>query len=369
MLFRSGLYETGGSRIDEGIVGLEALGSLIADLTDASGEIPLLAGVFGPCAGGAALLAGSSDFVFMTREKSGISMNGPLVIAAVDSKPADYAANIGNAQVHAESTGLASFVEDDEASLLARMKSLFAYLPDCADGFIFQTDVPDDPNRSDAALDELAASMDQGYDVRSILTSVFDEGSLLETSAAFAPGLVTAFGLLDGTVTGIVAGTSVRIDADMAAKAIKMVEFCDAFAIPVITLTDSEGFVIGEQAEKDGLVLAASNLMRSFQTASMPRIGLIIGKAYGTSYLTMNSKSSGADLVYAWPTAEIAALPSDTAAHILYRKEIAASSDPAAARQQFVDKYASEIASPYIAAGLAHVDEIIQPAEIGRAHV
>lgn len=357
-----GLYETGGSRIEEGIVGLEALGALIADMTDASGEIPMLAGVFGPCAGGAALLAAASDFVFMTDDKSGISMNGPLVISAVENKGVDNAAKVGNAAVHTESTGLASFKASDEASLLAEMKKLFSYLPDCADGFSFQYEADDDANRTDDMLDQLAQDMDHGYDIRNVLSTVFDQGSLMETSAAFAPGMVTSFGRLDGTVAGIVACASARLDADMAAKAIKMVEFCDAFAIPLITFTDCEGFVISQQAEEDGLVLAASNLMRSFQISEMPRIGVIIGKAYGTAYLTMNSKSSGADMVYAWPTAEIAAVSSDTAAHIVYRKEIAESADPAAARHEFVEKYASEVASPYVAAALAHVDEIIQPA-------
>lgn len=357
-----GLYETGGSRIEEGIVGLEALGGLIADLTDASGEIPLLAGVFGSCAGGAALLAGASDFVLMTDEKAGISMNGPLVISAVENKGTDNAASVGNAAVHTEKTGLAAFKAANEAELIGTMKALFNYLPDCADGFTMPAAATDDANRTDTALDDLAAGLDQGYQVRDVIASVLDQGSMLETYSAFATGMVTAFGSLDGSTVGVVANAANRIDADMAAKAIRMVEFCDAFSIPLITITDSEGYVISQQAEEDGLVIAASNLMRSFQQATMPRIGLIIGKAYGTAYLTMNSKSSGADVVYAWPTAEIAALSSDTAAHIVYRKEIAASTDPATARQTFVDKYASEVASPYVAAGLAHVDEVIQPA-------
>ncbi len=357
-----GLYETGGSRIEEGIVGLESLGALIADMTDASGEIPLIAGVFGPCAGGAALLAGTSDFVFMTGDKAVISMNGPLVISAVENKGAENAAAVGNATVHTESTGLAAYKAADETELIGAMKALFNYLPDCAEGFMMPGDETDDVNRTDSALDDIAAGLDQGYQVRDIIASVLDQESMFETYAAYAPGMVTAFGRLGGTVVGVVANAAARIDADMAAKAIRMVEFCDAFAIPLITVTDSEGYVISQQAEEDGLVIAATNLMRTFQQAAMPRIGLIIGKAYGTAYLTMNSKSSGADVVYAWPTAEIAALSADTAAHIIYRKEIAAASDPASARQNFVDKYADEVASPYVAAGLAHVDEVIPPA-------
>lgn len=355
-----GMYDTGGARIEEGIVGLEGVGELIAQLNSVSGEIPVIAAVFGPCAGSVSFAAAASDFVLMTDKKAGIFMNGPMVVSAVEGKSIDVE-GIGGAAVHASSTGLASFTAADEDSLLGQLKYLLQYLPDCADGFTLPEAATDDPNRTDATLDQMANTLDQGCDVRTVITSVLDSQSFLETYAAFAPGLVTGLGRLDGQVVGLMANQDKRLDADMSAKAIRLIELCDNFRIPLLTLTNAEGFVISRQAEKDGLVIAGANLMRAFTLATMPRIGLILGKAIGTAYLTMNSKSCGADMVFAWPTAEIAVVNADTAAHIVYRKEIAAAADPAKARQEFTDKYATEIASPYIAAALGHVDEIIRP--------
>ncbi len=355
-----GLYETGGARIEEGVVGLEGLGNLLASLEAASGEIPLIAAVFGPCAGGAAYVAALSDFVLMSEEKSGLFMNGPMVVSGVESKTFEPD-EIGGAAVHSKETGMASLTAENDEEMIGQLKMLLGYLPDSADGFIYPQDCDDDPNRTDAGLDDIAEDLDNGYDMRQVIGSVTDQGSFLELKPDFASGMICGLARLDGTTVGIIANGEQRLDKKMSEKAVQMIRICDRFRLPILTFTDAEGYVIGIEAEKGGLLMAGASLMRAMLNASVPRIGLIVGKASGTAYLTMSSKSCGTDIVYAWPTAEIAITNADTAAHIIYRKEIAASEDPANARNEFVERYAREIASADVAAKLGHVDEVIKP--------
>lgn len=356
-----GLYETGGARIEEGIVGLEGLGQLLSTLDAASGEIPLIAAVYGPCAGGGAYAAAMSDFVIMTEEKAGLFMNGPMVISGVENKAIEPSA-IGGAAVHSQETGLSTLVAKDEADLAGQLKMLLNYLPDNADGFIYPQDSQDDPNRTDAALDDIAATMDQGYDMRQVVRSVVDQDSFLELSPDYASGMICGLARLDGVTVAVMANAESRMSKAMGEKAVKLLETCERFRLPLITMTDAEGFEISLAAEKGGLLQAGASLMKAVLQSSVPRVGLIVGKAIGAAYLTMSSKSCGTDMVYAWPTAEIAIVNADTAAHIVYRKDIAASEDLANARKDFVDKYAQEIAGADVAAKLGHVDEVIQPA-------
>jgi acetyl-CoA carboxylase carboxyltransferase component len=221
-----GLFDTGGVRIEEGVVGLEGLGGLLRSLDAASGEIPLIAAVFGPCAGGAAFAAASSDFVLMHEKGSGIFMNGPMVVSAAEGQtivPAD----IGGARVHVVHTGLASLVSPDEDGLIRNIRELLAYLPDCADGFLNPAMPTDDPNRTSERLDAIAAALDHGYDMREVIREVIDTGSFLELSAAFAPGLVSGLARLDGRVVGILANVTPRLDAAQADKAIRLIGLCD----------------------------------------------------------------------------------------------------------------------------------------------
>lgn len=356
-----GLYETGGVRLEEGLAGLEAVGQVLASLEAASGEIPLLAAVYGPCAGSAAFAAAASDFVVMTAQKAGIFVNGPGVIAAVENKTIEPAA-IGGAAVHARQTGLASFVEADEMAVAARLRNILDYLPDTSGGFHFGASSLDDPNRCEPVLDEIAASLDDGYAVRDVIHAIVDQGSFLETSADYAAALVTGLARLDGQVIGLLATTGVRLDNDMAAKAARLTDLCARLALPLITLADTPGFVISSEQEQNGLALAGAALLRTGLQTSALRLCVVIGKLYGPAYLALASKSTGTSLVYAWPTAELAAVPADTAAHILYRREIASAADPAAARLAFVERYATEVAGPYAAAADGLIDEIIQPA-------
>lgn len=355
-----GLYDTGGARIEEGIVGLEGLGALLAALNEASGQIPLIAAVFGPCAGGAAFAAAGSDFVLMARQGSGIFMNGPMVVSATENKTLDAAA-IGGAAIHEQETGLAMLTAEDESGLVDLIRQLLPYVPDSCAGFTQPAAGQDDPNRTDPRLDSLAAAMDDGYDMREAVSLIVDTSSFLELSPAFAPGLVTGLARLDGMTVGILAHAEKRLDRAMAKKAKRMAGLCQRLNLPLVSLIDAEGFAISLAEEKGGLVPEGAELMQALLQMTVLRISVIIGKAIGTAYLMFGAKNCGADLVYAWPTAEIAVVNPDTAAQIIYRKEIAAAEDPISARQAFVSQYADEIASPGVAASLGHVDEVILP--------
>jgi len=355
-----GLYDTGGARIEEGILGLEGLGNLLASLNASAGLIPRIAAVYGPCAGGAACAAALSDFVLMADKGSGLFMNGPMVVSAHENKSI-AAADIGGSAVHAQKTGLASLTASDEAGLAERIKLLMAYIPDSGMGFIQPVDGPDDPNRTEDRLDELAATLDDGYDMREIVRLTVDTDSFLELSDRYAPGMVTGLARLGGRTVGVLAQAERRVSQAMAAKAVRLAGLCQKLNLPLITFVDAEGYTIGLSDEWNGLVQSGADLMQAMLQLDIPRLAVIVGKAIGTAYLTFSGKSCGTDLVYAWPTAEIAVVNADTAAHIIYRKEIAAAADPITARTDFVRKYEDEIASPYVAASLGHVDEVILP--------
>lgn len=354
-----GLYETGGVRVEEGLSALEAVSEVLASLTAASGEIPLISAVYGPCAGSAAFLASAADIVIMAESNASMTVNGPGVIAAIENNSLTPVA-IGGAAVHAR-TGLATFAEADEAAVARRIRKVLDYLPDTSEGFMFTCMAEDDPNRCEASLDALASDLDQGLDVRQAVSLIVDRDSLLEVQAAYAPGLLAGLARLDGHVTGILACSGARITATMAGKASFLTDLCDRFAIPLVTLLDSEGFELGSSAEQNGLVMAGTRLFRSSRLSRSLRLSVVMGKAFGPAYLSFASKGSGADLVFAWPTAEISAVSPDTAAHILYRETIAASADPQSARRECIDRYAAQVASPYAAAARGLVDEIISP--------
>jgi acetyl-CoA carboxylase carboxyltransferase component len=355
-----GLYDTGGLRVEEGVLGLEGLGTLLAALDDASGQIPLVAGILGPCAGGAAFLAVHSDIVLMSEDGGGLYMNGPMVVSATENQSLPPE-TIGGASVHAEKTGLAMLTAPNEKSLIEKIKAVFAYLPDSSIGFTQPVESPDDPNRTESRLDDIAAALDQGYQMREVIDLVFDTDSVMELAENYAPGLITGLACLDGTTVGILAQTGMRLDRAMLKKAVRHTRMCEHLNFPVITLIDSEGYAISIEEEHNGLVDSGAELMRAMLRLSVPRITLVVGKAIGTAWLTLGRRHNGTDLVYAWPTAEIAVVNANTAAHILYRDDMASDADPASSRDNYIQKYAEEIASPVVAASLGHIDEVIMP--------
>lgn len=358
------LYSSGGARVEEGVLALEGLGAMLSALNNAKGQIPLISAIMGHCPGGLALAAAKSDFIVFCENGAGLYMNSPAVTAA-QSAGSIKAADIGTPESHRKETGLASFVLPDEESCLEKVREILDYIPvQSGDTLVFSRDTisPDDPNRTSPKLNEMASAIDAGgLSVREILAEISDMQSYLEVGEGYAPDMVTALAKLDGISVGIVANASLRMTESGARKAAKFVRFCTAFMIPLVTFTDAEGFAIGTDIEKSGILEAASDLVTAFAESDIPRIGVVAGKAIGTAYLAMNSKMLGADMVFAWPTSEIAVMSADTAANILYRGEIAESSDPAAVRGELVNRYRDQIADPEVAAGFGQIDEIILP--------
>lgn len=359
-----GIYSSGGARIEEGVLALEGMGALLSALNEAKGIIPLISVVLGNCPGGLAIAAAAGDFLLFGGDKARMFMNSPVITAAA-SDAAVPVSDIGTPDVHKKNTGLAAFVLDDEEACLFKAREILDYIPvNTGDTLVFTRESVtfDDANRTSDALNEIASAADEaGLDVRAVFTEVSDLGAFLEVWDGYGTDMITAFAKLDGISVGLIGNASSRISEAGAGKAARFVRFCSAFMIPIVTFTNSEGFVIGVETEKTGILEAAGDLISAFDGADVPRIGVLTGKAIGTAYLAMNSKMLGADMVFAWPTAEIAVLPADTAANILYRKEIAESEDPASLRAEKVKAYKEQISDPETAAGYGQVDELILP--------
>ncbi|MHB8963319.1 MAG: acyl-CoA carboxylase subunit beta [Saccharofermentanales bacterium] len=354
-----GIFDTGGSRIEEGVLALEGLSELLASISMAASEIPVIAAVVGPCPGGSAIAASLSHFRFMAGPAAGIYMNGPMVTAAAEGKtmsPAD----IGGASVHAQKTGLASFTCTDDKECMRSIRNLMGYFPDLEGGFL-DAGTYDDPNRTEAALDEIAANMSTGYSFDNILSNVFDQDSVLEVSAEYQTGALTALARIDGMPVGVIATRERRLNAGTARKLVLFVNICDLLGLPLISFVDCEGFAIGLSHEYSHIIERSAELYKVIEAYSGPKIAIIVGKAIGTAFLALAGKQSGFDFVYAWPTASIAVVNPDTAATILYRNEISSAPDIIRSREEFTDKYLNEVAAPSVAASLGYVDEIIFP--------
>lgn len=357
------IYSSGGARIEEGVLALEGLGAILSALSGAKGRIPLISAIMGPCPGGIALAAANSDFILFC-EGAGMYMNSP-VLTASKSGGAVQASEIGTPVSHQKETGLASFVLADEETCLLKIREILDYVPvNSGDslGFSREAVLLDDPNRVSGRLNDIASGIDaEGIRIRDVIAEVSDMQAFLEIWDGYGTDMVTAFAKLDGISVGIVANAAQRMTEAGARKAARFVRFCTAFMIPLITFTDAEGFAVGTEIEKSGILEAAGDLVCAFAESDIPRVGILVGKAIGTAYLAMNSKMLGADMVFAWPTAQVAVMSADTAANILFRREIASSEDPAAARDAKVKAYREEISDPEVAAGYGQVDEIILP--------
>ncbi len=358
------LMSSGGARIEEGVLALEGLGALLSAISDAKGIIPLLGGVMGPVPGGLAIIAAKLDFLFFCEECSLLFMNSPSIIAAREGKSFDDS-SIGRASVHAQKTGLASFVLPDGEACLNKIRELLTYIPlQSGDTMTVTREVyqSDDANRCDDSLNAMAASFDSsGLAVLEVLKSVSDGRTILPVSESYGEDTITAFGKMDGISVGFVANAAERISEAGAKKAASFVRFCTSSMIPLVTFTNSEGFTISSSAEESGMIVAAADMISAFCESDVPRISILAGDAIGTGYLAMNSKMLGSDVVYAWPTSKIAVLKADTAANILFREQIASSVDPSVFREEKVSAYAEEISDPKVAAGYGQIDEIILP--------
>ncbi|MFO7637088.1 MAG: carboxyl transferase domain-containing protein [Clostridia bacterium] len=360
------INDSGGARIEEGIDALGGFGDIFLKNTLASGTIPQISVIMGPCAGGAAYSPALSDFVLMVEKTSHMFITGPSVIKAVTGEDVTFE-DLGGAASHNEKSGVAHFNFPDEDACIEGLKKLLSYLPDNNLSGAPYDAQGDDMNRlSEKIYSILPEGINTPYHVTEIIAEVVDNGEMLEVHAGFAKSIVVGFARFNGRAVGIVANNPAHLagslDVDSSDKAARFVRFCDAFNIPLVTFTDVPGYLPGVSQEYGGIIRHGAKMLYAFSEASVPKINVIMRKAYGGAYIAMNSKHLGADVVYAWPTAEIAVMGAEGAANIIFKKEIAESDDPVATRIRKIAEYKEKFANPAIAAGRGYVDDIIDPA-------
>lgn len=360
-----GLCDSGGARIQEGVVSLGGYADIFLRNTLASGVIPQISAIMGPCAGGAVYSPSITDFVMMVEGTSFMHITGPDVVKAVTHEDTT-SEDLGGARVHSEVSGVAHFTAPDDAACLMQLRELLSYLPlnNGEDAPFRATD--DDPNRMDEALDTIVPeSSNQPYDIKKVVEKVVDEGSFFEVHARFAKNIVVGFARLGGRVVGIVGNQPAHLagvlDIKASLKGARFVRFCDAFNIPLVVFEDVPGFLPGTEQEWGGIITHGAKLLYAFCEATVPRMTVITRKAYGGAYTVMNNRHIRADFVVAWPQAEIAVMGAEGAAKIVFRREIQAADDPKAEEQRLVDGYKDKFANPYQAAARGFVDDVIEP--------
>jgi len=360
-----GINDSGGARIQEGVASLGGYADIFLRNTLASGVVPQISAIMGPCAGGAVYSPAITDFTIMVKQTSHMFITGPDVIKTVTHEEVTKE-ELGGAMTHNQISGVAHFATEDEPSCLSLVRELLSYLPSNN-----LEDPPrlvcDDPfDRSEDALNAIVPDdSTQPYDIRRIIDLVMDNGQFLEVQEHFARNIVIGFARLDGRPIGIVANQPVFLagvlDIDASVKAARFVRFCDCFNLPIITFEDVPGFLPGVNQEHGGIIRHGAKLLYAYAEATVPKITVVTRKAYGGAYCVMGSKHIRTDLNFAYPTAEIAVMGAEGAVGILYRREIAAAEDPEAARQAKIDEFREKFASPYVAAERGFVDEVIEP--------
>jgi methylmalonyl-CoA decarboxylase subunit alpha len=361
------LNDGAGARIQEGVSALAGYGGIFQRNAKASGVIPQISVMLGPCAGGAAYSPALTDFVFMIRGTSQMFITGPDVVQAVTGEHVSQN-DLGGADVHAETSGVCHFAFDDEQTCIEEVRYLLSLLPSNNREHppFAETDDPAD-RRGEVLLDLVPAEGKRAYDMRLVIEELVDEGELLEVHERWATNIIVCLARLGGHVVGIVANQPQSLagvlDISASEKTARFVSMCDAFSIPLITLLDVPGFLPGAGQEHGGIIRHGAKLLYAYCNATVPRISVILRKAYGGAYIVMDSQSIGADLTYAWPTNEIAVMGAEGAANVIFRREIAAADDPGGMRQKLVKEYKAELMHPYYAAERGLVDDVIDPAE------
>jgi acetyl-CoA carboxylase carboxyltransferase component len=359
-----GINDSGGARIQEGVVSLGGYAEIFWRNVQASGVIPQISLIAGPCAGGAVYSPAITDFVIMTEKLSQMFITGPEIIKTVTGEEVSFE-QLGGAATHASRSGVAHLVAVDEANLFDLTRALFSFLPQNNREEPPQFDSDDDPHRMVAALDELVPDApNRPYDMHEAIEGVVDYGDFLEIAPLYAPNIICGFGRVNGRSVGIVGNQpSVLagvLDTRSSVKAARFVRFCDAFNIPLVTFVDVPGFLPGTDQEYGGIILHGAKLLYAFAEATVPKITIITRKAYGGAYDVMASKHIRADVNLAWPTAEIAVMGAESAVKTIFRREIAAAANPEAKMQELIDEYTDRFANPYIAAQRGYVDDIIE---------
>jgi acetyl-CoA carboxylase carboxyltransferase component len=362
-----GLNDSGGARIQEGVVSLGGYADIFLRNTLASGVVPQISAIMGPCAGGAVYSPALTDFIFMVKNTSYMFITGPDVVKSVTHEDVSFE-ELGGAAVHNSKSGVAHFAMDSEADCLFMLRRLLSYLPqnNLEDPPFIKT--TDDPLRMEEALNSIVPdSPNKAYDMKEVLQYVVDDGSFYEVQESFAMNIIVGFARLGGHSVGLVAQQpqvlAGVLDIDASEKAARFIRFCDSFNIPIITFEDVPGFLPGVAQEHAGIIKSGAKLLYAYCEATVPKITIITRKAYGGAYDVMNSKHIRGDLNLAWPTAEIAVMGPDGAVNIIFRNEIKAADDPVAKKAELVAMYRDKFANPYIAAEWGYIDDVIEPKE------
>ena len=362
-----GLNDGAGARIQEGVVSLAGYGGIFRRNVQASGVIPQISVILGPCAGGAVYSPAMTDFIFMVRDSSHMFITGPDVVKTVTGEEVTLE-ELGGAGSHSTKSGVASFVASDEQSVLDDVKYLLSFLPSNNLDNAPVLSEGDDPERLCPQLREiLPDSANVPYDMKAVIAEVVDDGEFLEYHAGWAGSIVCGFGRVDGRSVGIVGNQPMVmagvLDIESSEKAARFVRFCDAFNLPLLTFVDVPGFLPGVDQEHGGIIRHGAKLLYAYCEATVPRVQVITRKAYGGAYVVMDSKSVGCDVSFAWPTAELAVMGPQGAVEILNRRELQQAADPEARKAELVDDYTEKYANPYVAAERGIVDAEIDPAE------
>jgi acetyl-CoA carboxylase carboxyltransferase component len=360
-----GINDSGGARIQEGVNSLAGYGEIFYRNTLASGVIPQISVILGPCAGGAVYSPALTDFVFTVDNISKMFITGPEVIKTVLGEEISME-DLGGARVHSEITGNAHFFAESELECFEQIKKLITYIP-WNNGQKARAMEPAEPLNEYDIEDIVPGNPKEPYDVRDVIRSLTDGSEFFEVQEKWAENVVIGFGRINGETTGFVCNQPLVLagvlDVDSSDKAARFIRYCDAFNIPIVTLVDLPGYLPGIDQEHSGVIRHGAKILYAYSEANVPKITIILRKAYGGGYIAMNSRHLNADYVFAWPGAEIAAMGPEGAANIIFRKEIMNAEDPEQMRKQKVKEYKEKFANPYVAAAKGYVDSVIEPSE------
>jgi len=362
-----GLNDSGGARIQEGVASLGGYADIFLQNTLASGVIPQISVIMGPCAGGAVYSPALTDFIFMVRNSSYMFVTGPEVVKTVTHEEVTFE-DLGGASIHSETSGVCHVAADSEADTLYLVRKLLSYLPQ--NNLEDPPYIPpaDDPLREEDALDDIIPNdPSKPYDIKEVIRLIVDDGQFFEIHEAYAANIVVGFARLGGHSIGIIANQPAVLagvlDIDASEKAARFVRFCDAFNIPILTFVDVPGFLPGTHQEHGGIIRSGAKLLYAYCEATVPKLTVITRKAYGGAYDVMSSKHIRGDLNLAWPSAEIAVMGPDGAVNIIFRKELAEAADPVQRKAELVAEYRQTFANPYVAASRGYIDDVIRPRE------
>ena len=362
-----GINDSGGARIQEGVVSLGAYGDVFVRNVQCSGVIPQISVIMGPCAGGAVYSPAMTDFIFMVKKTSHMFITGPDVIKTVTGEEVEFE-ELGGAMTHNSKSGVAHFAAEDEESCLDDVRYLVGFLPANNLEMPPRMEPDDDPDRTEESLGTIVpADPQKPYDMREVVSLIVDDGDFFEVHEHFAQNIICGFARLDGMPVGVVGNQPKHLagvlDIESSEKAARFVRTCDAYNVPLVTFTDVPGFMPGTDQEWNGIIRHGAKLLYAFTEATVPKLTVVTRKAYGGAYDVMNSKHMLADFNFAWPTAEVAVMGPEGAVNIIYRKDLAASPTPEVRRQKLMDDYKARFANPYSAAERGYIDDVIEPAE------